>query len=137
MLLEHFQGVFLLVKRNGQHLVHLVMRQVRAHLKFEEFGNKQREKIWHSLPKGGDVSWKICNSVIREISEWQLNGHEIEHLFQNLRLLVPLYAGKDITAADMERLRDLTSCPVEEWSRPGSRSESVERATGRGTDTVL
>ncbi|KAK5069215.1 hypothetical protein LTR64_008631 [Lithohypha guttulata] len=80
-LLEHFQGVFLLVKRDGQHLVHSIMRQVRAHLKFEEFGNKRMEKIWHSLLKGGDVSWKICNSAIREISEWQLNGHEIEHLF--------------------------------------------------------
>lgn len=136
VFLEHFSGVLFLTKRDTERLIHPITKQVKVHLKFEPFTIKQRRKIWKSLLRSaGDheqQKWQIPDSGLDELSTWELNGHDIEHMYRNIQLLYPLE--QELFIEELKVLKDLTLCPESEWSRPSSRSSSPERHSQSASD---
>ena len=156
-LIERTPGVFFMTKRDDVPLIGTIMKQVQAYIKFDSFTAEKREKIWRSLllPKCPDLSidsaavvegdqspalasapkktigeaqaLSVTEEEVQKMSEWELNGHEIEHLYQNMRLLYPSRSGESIKAVDVEALKDLTICPAKEWDRQLFVSGEEER----------
>jgi len=111
-MLERFRGVVFLTKRNDQRLIHEITQQVQVHMQFDTFTAEKRQKIWTSRFK--NASFSVSGETIKNISSWESNGHEIDHLFENLQLIYSSGNDQAVSVAEIEELKALTCFQEEE-----------------------
>lgn len=122
--IEQFRGIIFLTKRDNQRLLSDILRQVKAHVDFKPFDSRKRERIWRKLLKHEACQLNLSDETVKEMSEWDLNGHDIKHLYSNIDLMFSNNNRETISAKTIEGLKDLTLVPKEEWARWQSRSSS-------------
>lgn len=125
--IEQFRGIILLTKRDDRRLVHDILKRVQAHIDFKSFDTKKKERIWRRLLKTEGGHLNLSHDTVKEMSEWDLNGHDIKHLYNNMHLMFSGNSDEVINTETVKELKDLTLVPKEEWSRWRSRSSSRER----------
>lgn len=125
--LRRFRGIVFLTKRDDEQLIQAITQQIQLHIAFEPFTNKKRKKLWQLLLRGDSDDGiplpgmlPISDETLTEMSKWELNGRDIEHLHRNMQLLYPPGYGEDITIQQLEDLRDLTFYFEEEQKQSGS-----------------
>lgn len=119
-MIRHFPGVVIMSRRVNGKMVNEMARQIQARIEFEEFSKEKRFRIWKALfgrrtqKEPSDCAalpTKVSEDTLHAMSEWRLDGHEIQHLFQNISLLWNDIGAKGITLSEIEELRALTCSP--------------------------
>lgn len=94
--------------------------QTQIEIEFKKFSKEKRFRIWRALfsretqqqpPSCVASHVELSDNVLHGISEWELNGHEIKHFFQNVLLLWNNPDEKCVTLFDIDGLRVLTWSP--------------------------
>ncbi|KAK5952111.1 hypothetical protein OHC33_006998 [Knufia fluminis] len=134
-MLERFRGVVFLTKQDNQRLIHEVAQQVQVHLQLDEFTTEKRHKIWTSRFR--EASFAVSEDTITDISSWDLNGHEIEHLFENLQLVYGQDHGTVVSTAEIAELRTLTCSQEPEEKESFAETESTFQSPQRDQASPL
>jgi len=113
-MLERFSGVVFLAKQDDQHLIDELTKQVQVHLQLGKFSAEKRQKIWTA--RFTESSFPVSKETIKDISAWELNGHQIEHLFESLQLVYPSGQDRVVSIAEIEEIKSLMYI-AEEGSR--------------------
>lgn len=122
-MIRNFPGIVIMSRRCEERIIDEISCQIQVEIKFEQFSRETRFKIWEALfdkrsqqgsPDGVAVSAEIDDDLLRGISEWNLNGHEIQHLFRNILLLWNDFDKKGISLSDIDELRALTWSPSDQ-----------------------
>lgn len=119
--LEHFEGVGIVLRRNDEEMVEELVKTCQLHLRFETFTQEKREKIWRLLIDNTKKQESEVNGVapllneetIRKMSEWELNGHEIQHFYENIVSLQQISGDEPLEMEDIEDLKNLSQQPIE------------------------
>jgi len=104
-MLERFPGVVFLTKQDDQQLIDEITKQVQVHVWLSNFSSEKRQKIWAARFK--EAGFPISEETIKDISAWELNGHEIDHLFESLQLVYLPGHDLAVSTAEIEAIRSL------------------------------
>lgn len=124
-MIRQFPGIVIMSRRWEESLIDEMSCQIQLEIKFEQFSKEKRFKIWKALfsgrtqqgpPDGVVLSAGVDDDLLHGISEWELNGHEIQHLFNNILLLWDDLDEKGLTLSDIDELRAMTWSPSKQMA---------------------
>lgn len=127
-MVENFSGIGIFVKRDNERLLDDLVKQCQINLQFESFTQQKRQKIWQLLvdmdrEQASDNASKmplLDGEMIQKMSFWELNGHDLKHLFDNILLLKQAYGDEPLSLDDVEDLKTITCQP----SQPAKEDKS-------------
>lgn len=113
--LERCDGIAIVLSRNDEGGLNEVARLCQINVRLETFNQKKRERIWQLLVDGyerdmpgSSLTSLLDQETIGKMSLWELNGHDIQHLFENILSLQEVSGGEPLKLEDMKELKNIT-----------------------------